>query len=73
MTDLPTKLNRRPSALKRTGVIAPNLGIGRFKGDTDINAGPRLDLSPPPPKIREAAVTVFTQRPPQQGKLNGGS
>jgi hypothetical protein len=70
---IPTALNRRPAAPKRTGLIAPNLSIGRFKGDTDINAGPRLDLSPAPPKVREAAAIVFTHRPPQQEKLNGGS
>jgi len=73
MSEFPTTLNRRAVSPKRTGLISPNLSIGRFKGDTDIKAGPSLDLSNMLPKIREAADIVFTQRPPKQEKLNGGS
>jgi hypothetical protein len=63
--EFPTDLMVKPKSLavKTRWFLPPRFSLP----DASFN------INNPLPKIREAAPTVFTQRPPQQEKLNGGS
>lgn len=62
MKIFPTELRHRAGRLKP--LRARNV---------PFKEGASLNLSNPLPKIRGAAPIVFTQQPPKQEKLNGGS